>query len=177
MNSQCPRVLTEGEETAIDVSRHFSPEVREIISCGVTPGSIVEFVLAMELDEYEPSKSRDYDLENIRTGRRVEVKTDLLLGSTFTSTLKPDKFDEVILVDLSKIATTGCIYARLVRKENIRCFLADRSRGNKCLTLTKYNELVKSKNWVGGGYRKNPVGPDERRQKVIELVRRPRHGL
>lgn len=176
MSSQHGQVLTEGEEIAIDVSKYFSPEVREIISCGITPGSIVEFLLAMELDEYEPGKSRDYDLENIRTHKRVEVKTDLLKSSTFTSTLKPDKFDEVILVDLSRIAETGCIHARLVTKESIRCFLADRSNGSKCLTLAKYNEMVKSKNWGGGCYRKDPATSDERKQKVIELVRRSRRG-
>ena len=66
MSSQRRQMLTEGEEVAIDVSRYFSPEVREIISCGTTPGSLVEFVLAIEFEEYEPSKIRDYDLDQTR---------------------------------------------------------------------------------------------------------------
>ena len=171
MSSQRRQMLTEGEEVAIDVSRYFSPEVREIISCGTTPGSLVEFVLAIEFEEYEPSKSRDYDLDNTRTHKRVEVKTDLMKGHTFASTFKPDKFDEVILVDLSKIAETGCIYARLVTKESICCFL---TRGGKCLTLAKYNAMVKSRSWGGGGYRKDPASPDDRKEKLIEIVRRSR---
>ena len=136
MSSQRRQILTEGEEIAIDVSRYFSPEVREVISCGITPGNLVEFVLAIELEEYEPSKNSDYDLVNTRTHKRVEVKTDLLKQSTFTSTLKPDKFDEVILVDLSRVARTGCIYARLVTKESISCFLTS---GGKRLTLANTN--------------------------------------
>ena len=145
-------------EIEIDISE-YSDAIRTIIDRGDTPGAIIEFLLPMKLEDYEPSQDRDYDLANTRTRARVEVKTDSLKQRTFTSTLHPDRFDEVILVDLSRIAEKGCIYARLVSKVHLCGFLTNGRNGGKRLTLAKYDEMVEKHGWNEGNYRTRHSNP------------------